>query len=92
MGFGFQNTGEKEAHDVNNYHYDVEEYPKGGTAVVTDEVFGAITEGGPNYRSVRHIVLGLRKAPLTTGRMARYRGAHDEDADGSRCAFDARGL
>ena len=50
---------------------------------VTDDVFGEVTENGPNYRNV----CTLRKAPSRPhtdpliGRMDRNRCAHDEDSD-----------
>ncbi len=60
MGFGKSEKQVREVEASDNADYDVEVLGS-KHAVVTDEVFGAITEKGPNYRSVRPC-----KATLTT--------------------------
>lgn len=50
---------------------------------VTDDVFGEVTENGPNYRNVRTLrrVSSRTQTDSLVGRMDRNSGAHDEVPD-----------
>lgn len=56
--------------------------------ITHDDVFGELTEDGPNYRNVhtgQPINSNERKLTITAGRVHRNRHSHDENSDWSRC-------
>ena len=58
--------------------------------LAADEVFGIITEDGPNYRAVcRSDLIGGKPLTMYAGGMARHLWTHDEDANRSGCPFNS---
>lgn len=79
----------KKEKDVEGLDNDVQQSPINNH----DDVFGEISESGPNYRNVRFLHLSLLESGAQNhcntqiGRMVWYCRAHDEKSDWTRRPF-----